>query len=471
MFDRFKKWLDGDANWKSEKDLDRLAGKDAFLQDAMDGYRALPEADHSQAVQNLKGRLQKEYQLKGKQATSNGLSWKMIAAAASLVGVIGLFFWLQSDPTNSNTIVQHQPTLEKTVAPPPKNNPIKPEGPPSSATDHTAQEEPSFASEEEAPAVLAKKLKDAPIFKDENYKVDPSNIEAGVMEAEDVAEDLNNIAYDYSPAPTTSIPDEIDVMEPDDIGFAVPINEEAAAPEEEIAEALKEEAVTVLNNTREQAEPSVATARAKRSLDTDEYAGEQETLQQQFLNGKVVDLSNNEALIGVSIYNKNTGEGVVSDVDGKFQFASETALPWNLVASYTGYAEQELEVNELTGDLEIALDASNVSLDEVVVLGYSKEKKKRAKDKKETTKPVIGFKKMRRYIRNNLNYPDQAKLHKIQGGVSLRFYINEEGKPEQFTVVKALGSGCDQEAERLLREGPEWTPRNTWTVYTVIFNL
>ncbi|RME06064.1 MAG: energy transducer TonB, partial [Bacteroidetes bacterium] len=34
----------------------------------------------------------------------------------------------------------------------------------------------------------------------------------------------------------------------------------------------------------------------------------------------------------------------------------------------------------------------------------------------------------------------------------------------QITVVKSLGSGCDEEAIRLLQNGPKWHPAGSATV-------
>ncbi|MFT5386800.1 MAG: hypothetical protein ACI81W_004218, partial [Saprospiraceae bacterium] len=100
MFDKLKIWLRGDSNWKAEQELDRLGKNDAFLGDAMDGYRTMPESDHTKAVETLKARLAKRTKKK-----QGFIYWRSIAAAAAMVGVIGLFFWTQRDFGKSEVLV------------------------------------------------------------------------------------------------------------------------------------------------------------------------------------------------------------------------------------------------------------------------------------------------------------------------------------------------------------------------------
>ena len=85
------------------------------------------------------------------------------------------------------------------------------------------------------------------------------------------------------------------------------------------------------------------------------------------ISGTIVDEEGNP-LIGVNILVKETGEGTVSDVDGKFSLnVSENAA--TLIVSYIGYGEREFPIgNQTIFDLQLSADAS--VLDEVVVIGY-----------------------------------------------------------------------------------------------------
>lgn len=50
-----------------------------------------------------------------------------------------------------------------------------------------------------------------------------------------------------------------------------------------------------------------------------------------------------------------------------------------------------------------------------------------------------------------LQYPDLARKHKVVGQVTLQMRIDAQGVPQDVVVVKGLGSGCDEEALRVMR--------------------
>jgi len=93
---------------------------------------------------------------------------------------------------------------------------------------------------------------------------------------------------------------------------------------------------------------------------------------QKTVSGKVLD-SNNESLIGVNILEAGTSNGTITDFDGTFELkVAEDAV---IVISYTGYAEQKLDVAGQES-FNIVLE-EGIDLDEVYVtaLGISREKK------------------------------------------------------------------------------------------------
>ena len=56
--------------------------------------------------------------------------------------------------------------------------------------------------------------------------------------------------------------------------------------------------------------------------------------------GKVIDATNNEPLIGVSILEKGTSNGVITDIDGNFNIQTNPEAV--LVFSYIGYSTVEM---------------------------------------------------------------------------------------------------------------------------------
>jgi TonB family protein len=74
------------------------------------------------------------------------------------------------------------------------------------------------------------------------------------------------------------------------------------------------------------------------------------------------------------------------------------------------------------------------------------------------TAPARGIRSYERYLKRNLKYPDAARENNIAGDVVLNVAINADGSIGEITVQTSMGYGCDQEAIRLVREGPEWSP-------------
>jgi len=72
--------------------------------------------------------------------------------------------------------------------------------------------------------------------------------------------------------------------------------------------------------------------------------------------------------------------------------------------------------------------------------------------------PLIGWEKYRTYLTDSLRFPQQAKRLGIEGRVFIQAIINSDGDVEEATVVKGIFDQCDQEALRLVKEGPKFTP-------------
>jgi len=62
-----------------------------------------------------------------------------------------------------------------------------------------------------------------------------------------------------------------------------------------------------------------------------------------------------------------------------------------------------------------------------------------------------GIKAMRQLIKENLKYPKEAIKKKIEGSVKVRYDIDYKGNVIKTKVIKKLGHGCDEEAERLVK--------------------
>jgi TonB-linked SusC/RagA family outer membrane protein len=96
---------------------------------------------------------------------------------------------------------------------------------------------------------------------------------------------------------------------------------------------------------------------------------------QTTVTGKVTSGDDGTGLPGVSILEKGTSNGTVSDADGNYSISVNPN--GTLVFSFVGYASQEVSVNSQSS-LNIALLTDVTSLDEIVVIGYGEVQKKDA---------------------------------------------------------------------------------------------
>ena len=88
----------------------------------------------------------------------------------------------------------------------------------------------------------------------------------------------------------------------------------------------------------------------------------------------VVTTTTGEPIEGVSIKVKGSKAGSTTNSEGKFTVTLRTAGKHTLIFSNIGYASREIEVDQQT-TINVSLDGSNKTLDDVVVVGYGKQKK------------------------------------------------------------------------------------------------
>ncbi|WP_082017003.1 energy transducer TonB [Hymenobacter sp. DG25B] len=76
------------------------------------------------------------------------------------------------------------------------------------------------------------------------------------------------------------------------------------------------------------------------------------------------------------------------------------------------------------------------------------------------------------FIRDKAQYPEKALAQGISGKVHVRFVVDDKGRIRDAQVIKGLGYGLDEEALRLVRIMPWWTPgtikgKAVWVSYTM----
>jgi protein TonB len=62
------------------------------------------------------------------------------------------------------------------------------------------------------------------------------------------------------------------------------------------------------------------------------------------------------------------------------------------------------------------------------------------------------------FLQKNLRYPSAAQRANVGGKVYVQFVVNTDGTIQDVQVLKSVGFGCDEEAVRVIKSVPRWTP-------------
>lgn len=69
-----------------------------------------------------------------------------------------------------------------------------------------------------------------------------------------------------------------------------------------------------------------------------------------------------------------------------------------------------------------------------------------------------GIQKLNEYLAQSIKYPQQAKETGTKGRVMLTFVVERDGSITDIKVLRDIGSGCGEEAKRVVKEMPKWQP-------------
>lgn len=189
-----------------------------------------------------------------------------------------------------------------------------------------------------------------------------------------------------------------------------------------------------------------------------------------FFRGRVTDADNNAVPFANVRSLQDENASTYTDAKGNFTLAATDSV-LNVQVRSVGYENNNVQLRNSVPSNQVVLQNNSVTLEEVVVTGYGVQKK--------TTPPVTnvpvpadGWDKYRLYIANNRVVPSPSgNQQNVAGEVVVSFEVNKNGKPLNFRVDKSLSPACDQEAIRVVKDGPKWKRggKNTRATISVIF--
>ncbi|WP_426489715.1 TonB family protein [Hymenobacter sp. 102] len=170
------------------------------------------------------------------------------------------------------------------------------------------------------------------------------------------------------------------------------------------------------------------------------------------IQGRVTDAAG-VPLPGATVLVPGTQNGTSTDADGRFQMRVPAATGQLLITSI-GYTSKTQSLRPSDSTLALALAPDTRQLSEVVVV--RREAPPMLPSISAT--PAGGYGKLRQYLADSLDYPEKALTDRREGTVRVQFTVGADGKLSDFKVVKSVSPECDEEALRLLKEGPTWFP-------------
>jgi periplasmic protein TonB len=83
-----------------------------------------------------------------------------------------------------------------------------------------------------------------------------------------------------------------------------------------------------------------------------------------------------------------------------------------------------------------------------------------------------GMNALLKFLQKNLHYPTPAVNANVMGKVYMQFVVGQDGNISKVDVLKGIGFGCDEEAQRVVKLMPKWSPgRQSGRAVAVKFTL
>ena len=401
-------YIRGLRKGKEAHRLEKESMQDPFLADAMDGYNQV-EGNHEQRIEKLRMQVSAH---SAKKKNTRAITWSIAACLAIGFGISSYFLFLKKSMTDEVFIAEESVSIKL----------AEPAAPPTPAIPATPTV-PATPQKEIALATTKVKTDSTPI----------SEITARQADKKDMIAEIQTTSQPQG-APVAAVP----MMEE--------VSEETAALQEVVA---------TIDTFESESDKKMKLAKVATILP-----------QKNMIKGRVTD-EKGEPLIGASVTYKGTNIGTITNMNGEFSLVKKDDKK-RLTAEYIGYDPVEIRV-DTSRTMLIAMNENKQALNEVVVVGYGAKKNKKSttagnvvtvkeQAKKEITpQPVIGKRSYQKYLKENLVRPTDDNCKDIKGEVVLSFFVDEEGKPQNITVIHGLCEFADKEAIRLVKEGPKWT--------------
>jgi TonB family protein len=407
-----EKYHKGLLSSQAMHELEKAALEDPFFADALEGYGSMStnaSADLAELHQKLEQRISGS-RVVAISPTRNLFKWWSVAAAVVILGGIGFLTFKLSTSEKQNSIAE----LNKRK-PDQAPAPVSTDSNKLTTIDSTSITKDGTAIDTVATVRSAKKphVKSTAKRTDTSIYADSSRTSVGSEVAKESEHKIDSVS--------------------DKAGLET--NVIAAPMAQKKAEARTAQPVGVLND-------------------------EQTRVQSQMNNftGRVVDASNNAIPFANIIATRNNLE-TYADARGYFSLTAHDSV-LNVSVRSVGFENGVTKLKDNAYN-QVVLQDDKTAPDKVLAVRNSEVNKSRASTMQlEQPEPVDGWTNYSMYMANNINLPEDSKIGHDNAQVQVSFDVNEQGEPVNVKVDKSLCKKCDEEAMRLVKQGPKWRQKN-----------
>lgn len=419
-----EKYIKGELTPAERHALERKALNDPFLADALEGAEQLTHEQFLSDVDALKKKVVGKNLPTG-QAGISGWMWPMrIAAGLAIIAVSSYIIWsvLDQEPPQDLALQKNETTNQPLVSA--DSTPTVTETLPAPSTEQSgagpALGEKDLASRSTVPSKTEAKSQPTTVEPERKTEAEADAVADEALETKPV----ESLAQSR---PTEKV------------------EETAAAKTDDVQRAKK---LSLADDKKKEAAPAAADRR--------EAGVAASSVANNVIRGQVTSAEDGSPLPGINVIIKGTTIGTATDAQGNYQITVPDTNP-SLMFSFIGLQSTEVKAeNRKEIDVQMALDVTQLS--EVVVTGYGTQTGESLPPTVDLAHPEIGSRAFKQYLERNIRYPELAVKNKVEGRVTVEFTIEPNGSLTNFTVIRGIGSGCDEELIRLIKEGPKWIP-------------
>jgi hypothetical protein len=406
------KYLRGELDEKSMHQLERRAQDDPFLMDAMEGYEKAG-ANQQKELNELYDRLHQRISKKNNRI----ITLRSMSIAASVLVVLSAGGLLLYNNYHSENLPK-QAQIIKTPAKPTAPEAVTPV-PDDKIADGTLS--PSLSKAKSQKHITSRKASIT------QYSVAADN-------------QIASASKDKALKDTTPL-DEIVV-----VGYTTQRKKDITGSVSVVtSQYAKAETADSTTRLLQGQAAGVIVSKSKSSASASKRA-----LSKGMLKGRVVDKNDGSAIPGATVKVAGTNTSTVTDVNGSFSLRADSSKA-NIVVAFIGYQTKQVKASNKDSIKTIELEPSGAALSEVVVTGYTTQKKDDVDDTPVAAHPKNSWKVFNKYLKENAVSPDGKT-----GVVKLSFEVDHDGEIGEIKIIKGLSPATDQKAIDLIKTGSDW---------------